>query len=150
MTIKVSPPPDVIVKVSPLARTIVVSPPNEPTLAVSQKPSKLEITTGLRGPIGPPGLDDANTRQWLPALVTAGDGDQASSVALAYDPRPESDLYLEVNGWTVSADGYYWSVDGGLHATAPFAGATLHWRGSEVGFELDTSDTLAVVYERVL
>lgn len=119
----------------------------------------MQINQGLRGPAGPAGIgggvDDVDVAQVLPALNTVGDAALASNVALAYTPRPDSALTLEINGIDYEELGsvYYFSE---LSTPTPIAradiaaGHVLRWNASAGGFPLATSDSLVLKYERVL
>jgi hypothetical protein len=92
----------------------------------------------------------------LTASATASDGDQAMSTTVSNTPALDSDVEVRVNGVhyyvgngiTTNCDCYF-SGDAGSTArniADIVSGDTLHWNGSYVGFELETSDRIDLVY----
>ena len=89
------------------------------------------------------------------ALQTSSDGDQALSSGLQNNPIDESYIDVRVNNLPVTVgDGIktkpcYFSSDGGSTAK-PFTdivqGDILYWNGSIAGYELDTTDTISIIY----
>lgn len=104
---------------------------------------------------GQPGADDKE----LTASVTSSDGDQATATALTTAPSGDSYIGVLVNGVAMTVgDGVktkdcYFSGDGGTNArafSALTAGDTLHWNGSIAGFQLDATDKIDFLYNKII
>jgi len=87
--------------------------------------------------------------------VTSSDGD-ATGVFITYTPFLDSNVQILVNGVDVNVgDGVktkacYFSGDGGTNARSISditAGDQLHWNGSIIGYELDNTDEVDVIYD---
>jgi hypothetical protein len=101
------------------------------------------------------GAETADDLNQTPNVTTA-DGDD-SGIVITHTPFSDSNVQILVNGINVNlGDGAkneacYFSVDGGTTARAIAdieGGDSLYWNGSIVGYELDGSDEIDVIYDK--
>ena len=103
-------------------------------------------------PGGGPGLN-TNDRNIVCQLVDA-DGEQVFAGGVVGDPNGKVDVYLNgiqypVGNNEATAD-FYFSNDGGttaINSNAVITGSTLHGNPSVIGFNIETTDRVTLVYE---
>lgn len=105
-------------------------------------------------PDGPTRMTRGNKR--MAAQTTAGDGDQAVGVGVGITPHNDGYVQVFINTTKVQVgDGVknapcYFSGDGGTtaRAIADIAiGDTLHWQGTNAGYQLATTDTVSFDFQ---
>lgn len=103
-------------------------------------------------PGGGPGLN-TNDRN-VQCLAVTVDGGQVFTGGVVGDPKGKVDVYLNGIQYPVKNNeataNFYFSDDGGTTAINPNAvqtGSTLHANPSVIGFDIETSDFVTLVYE---
>lgn len=117
-------------------------------------PALLLMIEDEAGGAGEVGVETSSDLNQTPSVTTA-DGD-ATGVFITYTPFSDSNVQILANGIDVTlGDGVktkpcYFSGDGGTNARAIAditAGDQLYWNGSIIGYELDGTDEIDVIYD---
>lgn len=140
--------------------------PHLVSVSVSQPRVPVTLNQGIRGPIGPqgiqgePGADSTvpgppgsaviTIEQAVPARQTAGNYEAVSQVAIAKTPFPGTTPRVQVNQLSYGASSGAWTFQRSGQDVLPTqvqAGDILVWRGATIGFDISADDEVTIIYE---